>query len=68
MSRPLRIDYPEAWHHVMSRARIGQEVFQVNEDFLSFLELLKDTTDMFNINISAYCLMNYFLISEEGFP
>ena len=24
MSRPLRIDYPNAWHHVMNRARGGK--------------------------------------------
>ena len=24
MSRPLRIDYPNAWHHVMNRARRGE--------------------------------------------
>lgn len=58
MSRPLRIDYPDAWHHVMSRARRGYELFQGNEDFFCFLELLKDTTDMFHVNISAYCLMS----------
>ena len=27
MSRPLRIEYPDAWYHVMSRARKGKEVF-----------------------------------------
>jgi len=24
MERPLRIEYPEAWHHVMNRARKGE--------------------------------------------
>jgi len=27
MSRPLRIEYPDAWYHVMSRERKGQDVF-----------------------------------------
>jgi chromosomal replication initiation ATPase DnaA len=27
MSRPLRIDYPNGWHHVMNRARRGGETF-----------------------------------------
>jgi hypothetical protein len=27
MSRPLRIDYPNAWHHVMNRARGGTALF-----------------------------------------
>ena len=27
MPRPLRIEYPDAWYHVMSRERKGQDVF-----------------------------------------
>jgi hypothetical protein len=27
MSRSLRIDYPNAWHHVMNRARSGTALF-----------------------------------------
>ena len=27
MSRPLRIDYPNAWHHVMNCARRGTDLF-----------------------------------------
>jgi hypothetical protein len=27
MSRPLRIEFPNVWYHVMNRARLGQEAF-----------------------------------------
>ena len=27
MSRPLRIQYPDAWYHVMNRGRRGEKIF-----------------------------------------
>jgi hypothetical protein len=27
MSRPLRIQYPDAWYHVMNRGRHGEKIF-----------------------------------------
>jgi hypothetical protein len=27
MSRPLRIEYPDAWYHVMNRGRRSEKVF-----------------------------------------
>jgi hypothetical protein len=35
MSRPLRIEFPDAWYHVMNRARLGQEAFPAREDYLN---------------------------------
>ncbi len=29
MSRPLRIQYPDAWYHVMNRGRRGEEINQI---------------------------------------
>ena len=57
MSRPLRIDYPNAWHHVMNRARRGQELFVDKADYQQFIDLLQEITELFNINVAAYCLM-----------
>jgi len=57
MSRPLRIDYPNAWHHVMNRARRGQDFFVDKADYQQFIDLLQETTDLFNVNVAAYCLM-----------
>ena len=45
MSRPLRIEYPDAWYHVMSRARVGQKAFLDRKDYYSFIDLLKDTSN-----------------------
>lgn len=57
MSRPLRIEYPDAWYHVINRARRGQTLYVDTDDYRRFLDLLQDTADMFYIRISAYCLM-----------
>jgi putative transposase len=57
MSRPLRIDYQNAWHHVMNRARRGQDLFVDKADYQKFIDLLQETTELFNVNVAAYCLM-----------
>ena len=42
MSRPLRIEYSGAWHHVMNRGRRRERVFQDDEDYLRFIALLQE--------------------------
>ena len=66
MSRPLRIQYPDAWYHVMNRARRGQDLFWDNADRDTFLSLLKETAAMLNMKVSAYCLMptHYHLLIQ----
>ena len=58
MSRPLRIQYPDAWYHVMNRGRRGEEVFEGEKDYHTFIDLLKDLVDEYTVNIAAYCLMS----------
>jgi REP element-mobilizing transposase RayT len=57
MSRPLRIDYPNAWHHVMNRARRGSNLFVDKADYQQFINLLQETAQLFNVNVAAFCLM-----------
>jgi putative transposase len=57
MSRPLRIEYPGAWYHVMNRGRRGEEIFTERNDYRLFIELLQESAELFNIKIAAYCLM-----------
>ena len=58
MSRPLRIQYPDALYHVMNRGRRGDEVFTEAEDYAAFIDLLKEIVDDYNVKVSAYCLMS----------
>ncbi len=58
MSRPLRIQYPDAWYHVMNRGRRGEEIFEGKKDYEAFIELLKDVVEDYKVNVAAYCLMS----------
>ena len=58
MSRPLRIEYPGAWYHVMNRGRRREDIFLDEADYHLFLDVLKDTVNMWNLKVSAYCLMS----------
>ncbi len=42
MSRPPRIQYPDAWYHVMNRGRRGEEIFEEKKDYNVFIDLLKE--------------------------
>jgi REP element-mobilizing transposase RayT len=57
MSRPLRIEYPDAWYHVMNRGRRSENVFFDKDDYKAFLQVMIESTAMWNLRISAYCLM-----------
>ncbi|MBN2324850.1 MAG: transposase [Spirochaetes bacterium] len=57
MARPLRIEYPDAWYHVMNRGRHKEKVFIVDNDYLFFLNLLEFSSELFHVDVAAYCLM-----------
>lgn len=58
MSRPLRIEYEGAWYHVMNRGRRSDKIFEGPDDYRLFIDLLKAAIELWNIQISAYCLMS----------
>ena len=57
MARPLRIEYADAWYHIMNRGRRSESIFIDKRNYNGFIELLKDTSEMWNLRIAAYCLM-----------
>lgn len=57
MSRPIRIAFPGAWYHVMNRGRRSENIYLDKLDYKTFVELLQETSDAWNIRIAAYCLM-----------
>ncbi len=57
MSRPLRIEYPGAWYHVMNRGRRSESIYLDKQDFLMFIDLLIELNEIWNVNVAAYCLM-----------
>lgn len=58
MSRPLRIEYEGAWYHVMNRGTNRKLIFTTDAHRRLFLELLEETTHLYQIEIHAYCLMD----------
>jgi REP element-mobilizing transposase RayT len=66
MTRPLRIQYPDAWYHVMNRGRRGELIYDDTQDYLDFIDLLKEANAMWKVNIAAYCLMtnHYHLLIQ----
>ena len=57
MSRPLRIAYPNAWYHIMNRGRRAEKLFLDKFDYEVFVDLLQETSEVWNLRIAAYCLM-----------
>lgn len=58
MTRPLRIEFPHAFYHVMNRGRGYQNIFQTDDDFELFIQTTKEACVQFGIQIHAYCLMD----------
>lgn len=58
MARQWRIEFPGALYHVISRGNGLQDIFLSKEDRYLFLDLLKDLSERFNIDVFAYVLMD----------
>jgi len=58
MPRPLRIEYPHAWYHVMNRGAGYRKIFTSDYHRKLFLQCLEEATEMFGIQIHAFCLMD----------
>ncbi len=57
MSRPLRIEFPGAWYHVMNRGRRRERVYEDDADYLGFVALLQEAPGLWDVRIGAFCLM-----------
>ena len=66
MVRPLRVEYPSAFYHVIHRGNARENIFISDRDCEKFLEYLAKAVDRFEIKIHTYCLMtnHYHLLIE----
>lgn len=66
MARPLRIEYPGAVYHVMSRGDKRNAIFVTDKDRIAFTRILVESQKRFNVLIHSYCLMtnHYHLLIE----
>ena len=61
MARPLRIQYPGAFYHIMCRGNKGSNVFADDDDRKRFLFLLAESLGIYEVALYAYVLMhNHF--------
>jgi putative transposase len=42
----------------MNRGRRGDEIFCEDKDYVTFIDLLKEIAEDYNVKVSAYCLMS----------
>ena len=66
MPRPVRIEYENAFYHVMNRGRGWQLIFHNEKYYQSFLETLNEVHTRFDCIIHTDCLMgnHYHLLIE----
>ncbi len=66
MARKLRVEYPDAIYHIMSRGDRREPIFIDVTDHRRFLETLADTCVKTSWQVHAYCLMpNHFHLVVE---
>jgi REP element-mobilizing transposase RayT len=66
MARPLRIEYPGAFYHVMNRGQRQEPIVLDRRDRERFVSDLGRMSGRFHVLIHGYCLMtnHYHLILE----
>ena len=66
MPRQLRIQYPGAMYHLMSRGNRRQEIYLDDVDRHDFLKTLAEACQKTDWQVHAYCLMtnHYHLVVE----
>ena len=70
MSRPLRLDFPDAIHHVTARGNAREHVFRDEADRVRLLETLAQVVERFHWLVLGYCQMgnHYHLLVETPRP
>jgi putative transposase len=58
MSRPLRLEFPDALYHVTARGDRRENIFEDDQDRHAFLATLAQVVKQFNWLCYAYCLMD----------
>ena len=58
MSRPLRLEFPDALYHVTSRGDRREDIYEDNVDRQRYLDVFEEVIKQFNWICYAYCLMD----------
>jgi putative transposase len=66
MARPLRLDIPDGWYHVINRGVEKRQIFPDDKANQHFLELLSKLPERFAVKIHGYVLMgNHYHLQIE---
>jgi len=57
MPRQARIILPNTPHHIVQRGHNCETVFVERQDYLYYLDTLKEWKQELNVNVYGYCLM-----------
>ncbi|MEW6327521.1 MAG: transposase [Thermodesulfobacteriota bacterium] len=57
MARPIRMDYPDTFYHVLSRGNEKRDIFYDERDYRKFLEIMGGMVERFKLEVHAYVLM-----------
>jgi REP element-mobilizing transposase RayT len=70
MARPLRVEYPGAFYHVINRGNHREKIFKNSRDHEKFIQYLEKAAERFALIIHTYCLMSnhYHLLVETPEP
>jgi len=70
MARPLRIEFPGAFYHVMNRGNTGMNIYRSERDREKFLEYVGEAVKRYGIKVNTYCLMttHYHFLIETPHP
>ena len=70
MSRPLRIEYPDACYHVMNRGRRGENIFSAEGEYNLFVHLLRESAQAWDVRVAAFFLKtnHYHLLIHTPEP
>jgi putative transposase len=66
MARPLRIQYPGAMYHIISRGIGRMTIFHNEKDWKKFIQFMERVIEKYNWICHAYCLMgtHYHILLE----
>jgi len=66
MARPIRIEYENAYYHVMNRGRGHQAIFKNDHYYHAFIDTLSEASERFDLVVHGYCLMgnHYHLLLQ----
>lgn len=66
MPRPLRVEYPGAIYHLMSRGDHGEAIFRDDTDRRAFVDTLGEACVKTGWRVHAFCLMGNHFGNTKG--